>query len=89
MNDNQTIYVKDLRIFSKVFDLKDIIIIDNSVLSFAYQLENGVPIIPFFDNKKDEELHILTNYLDFIHNCEDFRIINRKRFKLKELKTSL
>jgi TFIIF-interacting CTD phosphatase-like protein len=40
------IYVKDLRIIADR-DLKDIIIVDNSIISFAFNLSNGVPISAF------------------------------------------
>ena len=40
------IYVKDLRIIGDR-DLKEIIIVDNSIVSFAFNLENGVPISAF------------------------------------------
>jgi len=36
--------------------LKDIVIIDNLVHSFGLQLENGIPILEFLDNKNDKEL---------------------------------
>jgi CTD small phosphatase-like protein 2 len=54
------VYVKDLRIFEPSRRLEDIVIVDNAVYSFGYQLENGIPIIPFYDDKKDEELLHLT-----------------------------
>ena len=50
------VYVKDLRIFENSRDLSDLIIVDNAVYSFGYQLENGIPIIPFYEDKSDEEL---------------------------------
>lgn len=58
------IYVKDLRIISNR-DLNDLIIVDNAVYSFGYQLDNGIPIIPFYDDKTDEELM----HLIFYFNC--------------------
>jgi CTD small phosphatase-like protein 2 len=39
-------YVKDLRIIEDR-DLKDIILVDNSIISFAFQMNNGVPISSF------------------------------------------
>lgn len=41
-------YVKDLRIFDR--DLSKVLMIDNSCLSFAFNVNNGVPILPFYDN---------------------------------------
>ena len=42
--DGKTFYIKDLRIFEDV-SLSDMVIIDNSVLSFAFHLNNGIPIL--------------------------------------------
>ena len=74
-------YVKDLDIFQN-FNLKDIIIIDNSVLSFAYHLENGIPIVPYYDSKEDSELPILASYLENIFNYEDLREANKIHIKM-------
>jgi len=49
------VYVKDLRII-KNRSLKDLVIVDNAVYSFGFQLDNGIPIIPFYNNPEDEEL---------------------------------
>ena len=54
------VYVKDLRILGNQRGLENVIIVDNAVYSFGYQLENGIPIIPFYDDKSDEELLHLT-----------------------------
>jgi CTD small phosphatase-like protein 2 len=68
--DQTKFYVKDLDIFQN-FNLKDIVIIDNSVLSFAYHLNNGIPIVPYYDSKEDSELIILSKYLLFIADSND------------------
>lgn len=75
------LYIKDLRILANR-DLKDVVIVDNAVYSFGYQLENGIPIIPFYFNKKDEELRSLVSYLKNLYYARDVREINRKTFKL-------
>lgn len=77
----QMIYVKDLRIFKNI-DLKKIIIIDNSALSFAFHLENGIPILPFYKDKNDVEMKSLVNYLNQIATFEDLREVNKKFLKL-------
>jgi hypothetical protein len=74
-------YVKDLRIIKNV-DLKDMTIIDNSVLSFAYHLDNGIPIVPFTNDMNDKELVFLTYYLSSISSAEDLRIPNKNNFKM-------
>jgi len=79
------IYVKDLRIFENR-SLEDIVIVDNAVYSFGYQLENGIPIIPFYEDKEDEELLHLTQYLEcLVVNGGDVREHNKKAFQLREL----
>ena len=40
------IYVKDLRIISDR-NPRDIILVDNSIVSFAFNLDNGIPISAF------------------------------------------
>ena len=47
------LYVKDLRLFAEQWSLNDIVLVDNSAYSFAFQVENGVPIVPFYDDKYD------------------------------------
>lgn len=79
--ENEFIYVKDLRIFNNV-KMEDMIIIDNSVLSFAFQLENGIPILPFYDNKDDIELKFLANYLGNIYKMKDLRVENNRSIKM-------
>lgn len=39
------------------------VLVDNSAYCYYPQLDNGIPIIPFYDNKKDKELLFLTDYL--------------------------
>ena len=43
--------VKDLRIINR--HLSKTILIDNAAYSYAYQLLNGVPIIPYYEGKND------------------------------------
>ena len=56
-------------------------IIDNACYSFAYHIENGVPIIPYYNNKNDEELLDLKNYL-MKYKEQDIRELNKNTFKL-------
>ena len=75
-------YIKDLDIFDKYYNLKDIIIIDNSVLSFAYHLNNGIPIVPYYDSEEDTELTILGYYLLSIYNYDDLREANKIHIRI-------
>jgi len=77
-------YVKDLRIFENR-SLEDLVIVDNSVYSFAFQIDNGIPIIPFYDDKDDEEMLHLIYYLNCLAQVEDVRAQNREAFELEKL----
>ena len=80
--DKETVYVKDLRIIKNVHR-RDIILVDYSVLSFGIQLENGIPITPYYDNINDSELKVLNNYLAHLSTVDDIRDENRKYIKLE------
>jgi len=43
--------VKDLRILGR--PLADVLLIDNAAYSYAYQPDNGVPILNYFQGKND------------------------------------
>lgn len=79
------VYVKDLRII-RDRDIKDIIIVDNSIISFAYQLDNGIPIKAYMRQEKDEELLFMVTFLEEIYSYPDPRIHIRKTFCLKDLR---
>jgi len=78
-------YLKDLRIIANR-NLKDMVLVDNSVLSFILQLENGIPILPFYYDPNDEELLHLLYYLNCIEGSEDVRVNNKDAFGLHRLK---
>ena len=81
-NDENKFYVKDLDIFDEYYDLKDIVIIDNSVLSFIYHLENGIPIVPYYNEDKDGSLYVVGLYLRHIYKENDLREANKKYINL-------
>lgn len=76
------IYIKDLRIFADR-KLSEILMVDNASYSYAYQIDNGIPIISWHDNKEDKELLNLTDYLQSLANSEDVREINFETFHLR------
>ena len=82
--DEIKFYVKDLGIFQDFYSLKDIVLIDNSVLSFAYHLDNGIPISPFYDSKNDCELLDIANFLFKYADENDIRDKLREVYKLSE-----
>lgn len=74
-------FIKDLRIL-KNRCLKNILIVDNATHSFAYQIENGVPIISWHDDLDDKELLNLIEYLQILTVVDDVREINREVFRM-------
>ena len=64
-------YVKDLKRLGR--DLKDIIIVDNSPISYWLNPENGLPILSWFDDKNDKELYNIIPILDFLAEVPDVR----------------
>ena len=81
--DDNKFYVKDLDIFDEAYDLKDIIIVDNSVISFIYHLENGIPIVPYYNEDKDGSLYVVGLYLMHIYKEDDLREANKKYINLQ------
>jgi Dullard-like phosphatase family protein len=77
---DEGLHIKDLRVIGNR-NLKDMVLIDNAAYSYGFQLENGIPIVPFYDNKADQELRHLIPYLKFLGTVEDLREVNRQTFK--------
>ncbi len=82
---DESIYVKDLRVLKDV-ELSEVIIIDNSILSFVFQMDNGIPIMPFYENKQDVELKFLTHYLENLSHFKDVSNENKKLIPLEQFK---
>ena len=81
---NSTLYVKDLRIIKNI-PLENMVIIDNSVLSFAFHLDNGIPILPFYSNKEDIEMNSLKDYLQKLAKLDNLTINNAAALNLRDL----
>jgi CTD small phosphatase-like protein 2 len=62
--------------------MKNLLLVDNAAYSYAYQPDNGVPILPYFQGKNDFELKALGDYLLSLSNEKELRCINSKIFKL-------
>lgn len=74
------ICIKDLRILSER-DMKNVLIVDNSIYSYGFNLNNGVPIIPFYGDFDDTELEDLEKFLLQAIKFNDVRSIVSKLFK--------
>ena len=77
-------YTKNLNIFKNICSLNDIIIVDCSVLGFGFFLDNGIPIIPFYDSKEDVELRLVSYYLLSISSNYDLRQALKRDMKLND-----
>ena len=78
------VYVKDLRIIADR-EMKDMVIVDNSIISFLFNMSNGVPIHSFVGQKDDEELMYMVSYLEEIYEKDDVRDHISETFKLAEI----
>ena len=57
------VYVKDLSIIADR-NISEMIIVDNSIISFAFNLNNGIPIKAFVGDGNDDELLFMVTYLE-------------------------
>ena len=84
METKNGFFIKDLRVI-KNRDLKNIFLCDNLSHSFGFQIDNGIPILEFHNDKKDRELKYLIDYLLEALYVDDIREFNKKKLKLNEL----
>ena len=66
-----TCYVKEIKKLGR--ELKNVIIVDNSPMSYALNPENGIPINTWFDDKTDRELYNISSILEFLSFVPDVR----------------
>lgn len=76
--------IKDLSII-KNRNLKDIVIVDNLVQSFALQINNGIPIKRWKNKTKDKELKYLLPFLIKLSYEPDVRVIIKDHFQLEKI----
>jgi len=77
------VYIKDLRILNR--DLSEVVIVDNNIVSFSHQIENGIVIPAFSGTKLDSELVGLWLFLRQSAYAEDIRIPIASKYNLKLL----
>lgn len=75
-------YLKDLSILGR--DLANVIIVDNAITSFSYQVENGIPIVSWYDDSKDRELLELLPFLEQLSQVDDVRPHLCDAFKIQK-----
>ena len=72
-------FIKDLKRLNR--NLKDVIIVDNSPLAYAFDVDNGLPILSWFDNREDKELLYFQPLLKFLAKVDDVRKYIKKFIK--------
>ena len=77
-------YIKDPRVFKNI-GLGNILLVDNAVYSFGYQLDNGIPIASFKEDPEDQEFEHLMPHLEACAQEDDVREYNRQKFQLQDL----
>lgn len=74
------VHIKDLRIFDR--PLEEMVIVDNASHSFGFQADNGIPMLPFFDDTDDREMIHLFHFLMSIRNAPDLRVPLARTFQM-------
>ena len=70
------IYIKELSKIGR--PLQDVIIIDNNPMSYIYNIDNGIPILTWYENQKDDELMKLIPLLKYLSKVDDVRPVIRQ-----------
>ena len=76
-------YLKDLNVLGR--DLSRTVLVDNSPHAYGYQVDNGIPIVSWFDDKDDTELLSLLPFLERLQNVEDVRPIVHDEFQTHKI----
>lgn len=69
-------YVKDMRRLGR--DISQVILVDNSPLSYMFQPENAIGCSSYIDATSDVELGVIAAFLEDVKECEDVREHCRK-----------
>lgn len=75
-------YLKDLTILGR--DLRNTVLLDNSTSCFGFQVDNGIPIVSWFDDPDDKELLDLLPFLEEMRHVEDVRPILAQKFEFQK-----
>lgn len=85
----ENFFVKDLDIILDR-DKKNMIIVDNSIVAFAFDLDNGVPINSYMGVEVDDkELLFLYSFLEELADQPDVRPNIQNAFRLSYLQSTI
>ena len=76
-------YIKELKRLNR--NLKYLVIVDNSPLAYTFDIDNGLPIKTWYDDKNDTELYKIINILEFLSTTNDVRYYIKKFVKRNEI----
>ena len=75
-------FLKDLSILGR--DLRHTLLLDNSPYAFGFQVDNGVPIVSWFDDESDLELPATLDWLKSVASADDVRPLVAEKFRLRQ-----
>jgi len=70
------IYIKEISKIGR--PLEDLLIIDNNPMSYIVNIDNGIPILTWYENPKDDELMKLIPLLKYLSKVDDVRPVIRQ-----------
>lgn len=88
MRPESGVYVKDLSIIADR-NIQEMVIVDNSIISFAFDLSSGIPIKAFVGESNDDELLYMVTYLEQLFGAKDVRKSLETTFRMKEISKSV
>jgi len=78
------VHIKDIRVIRNR-NIKEILIVDNSLYCYGFHLQHGIPIIPFYSDPEDRELIELEMYMKKLVKCENPIKFNQEYFCYSQL----
>jgi len=75
-------YIKDLNVLDR--DLARTVIVDNAPQSFGLQIDNGIPILSWYDDISDKALPALLPFLCSLSTVDDVRPVLRHRYRMAD-----
>jgi CTD small phosphatase-like protein 2 len=77
------LFVKDLRVLNR--DLANVILVDDTALSFIFQLENGIPIYPYIGDSDDTHFKSIYQYLASLKDTPCLKDTVSVKYRLNDL----